>query len=250
MPKRTLLIDGDVVAYQAAAALEEAVEWDEGYWTWSVSFEEVCMAVRNRVDEYMDKLDGTDYVMALTDPKHNFRLDVLPTYKTHRRTVKKPLVLLHTKDWIIENMNGMLRPALEGDDIMGILATRGKGEKIIVSIDKDMKTIPCTYVRDRDTDPIEITEQYADWWHLMQTLMGDTTDGYKGCPNVGMKRAEEILDLNATIAINWNAVVETYESRGLGEEEALRQARVARILRASDYDFRKKEPILWTPPKT
>lgn len=42
-------------------------------------------------------------------------------------------------------------------------------------------------------------------------------------------------------------VVKIFESKGLTEEDALRQARVARILRASDYNKKKKEVILWNP---
>ena len=45
----------------------------------------------------------------------------------------------------------------------------------------------------------------------------------------------------------WAAVVATYEKAKLSEGDALTQARVARILRASDYDFKRKEPILWQP---
>jgi DNA polymerase-1 len=45
----------------------------------------------------------------------------------------------------------------------------------------------------------------------------------------------------------WAAVVSHYEAAGLTEEDALVQARVARILHRSDYDMDKKEPILWTP---
>jgi DNA polymerase-1 len=43
---------------------------------------------------------------------------------------------------------------------MGILATWSglKGEKIIVSIDKDMKTIPGLYLRELGDDVIEITK--------------------------------------------------------------------------------------------
>lgn len=256
----TLLIDADVVAYQASAALEKALEWEPGHWTWDVNFHEVCAACDRAVEKLMDELGGDKAVLCLTDPKHNFRLDVLPTYKTHRKTVRKPLVLLAVKQWMIDEREGVMRPGLEGDDVMGILATRKtKDEQIIVSIDKDMKTIPCNYVRTiatKDAEGIqlvgafevqEITEQYADWRHLMQTLMGDVTDGYKGCPSIGEKRANDILDLTSTIAENWQAVVEAYASKGLGEEEALVQARVARILRASDYDFKKKEVKLWTP---
>jgi len=41
--------------------------------------------------------------------------------------------------------------------------------------------------------------------------------------------------------------VAAFESRGLTEEDALIQARVARILRADDYDFKESQPILWSP---
>jgi len=46
----------------------------------------------------------------------------------------------------------------------------------------------------------------------------------------------------------WSAVVDAYESKGLTEEDAVMQARMARILRAEDWDFGKKAPRLWCPP--
>jgi DNA polymerase-1 len=151
---------------------------------------------------------------------------------------------------MIEELDGVVRPGLEGDDIIGIMATKDRGravDQIVVSIDKDLKTIPCTYVRDISQPAVVITQQEADYNHLMQALTGDTTDGYSGCPGIGPKRAAEIVQIGSTIADNWQRIVQAYASKGLGEEEALRQARVARILRSSDYDFTKKEPILWTP---
>jgi len=47
----------------------------------------------------------------------------------------------------------------------------------------------------------------------------------------------------------WAAIVATYESRGLTEDDALIQARCARILRACDYDFKRREIILWQPAR-
>lgn len=256
---RKLLIDGDVVAFQCAASREQAIEWEEGYWTWSVSFTEVTNAIVTTVENIREKLGG-EPILCLTDPVHNFRKDILPTYKLHRATVKKPLVLLSVKQWMVEELGAVIRPGLEGDDVMGILATRpSKDERVIVSIDKDMKTIPGNYVRTRAVlnsegvelvgayDVVKITEDEADYNHLFQTLTGDVTDGYSGCPQVGPKRAAEIIELGATIADNWQAVVAAYAKAGLGEEEALRQAQVARIIRASDYDFKNRKPILWTP---
>jgi DNA polymerase-1 len=168
----------------------------------------------------------------------------------------------------------MVRPRLEGDDILGILATwqKVRGEKVIVSIDKDMKTIPGLYCRDLDAGIVEVSEEEADNWHLIQTLAGDQTDGYPGCPGIGMDRAAKAI-LEPTILVpyeheltrgprkgeieiryreeptddKWQAVVTRYAAAGLSEEVALMNARVARILRASDYDFKNKRPILWTP---
>lgn len=245
--QRHLLIDGDVVAYKAAAAVEKAIEWEPGYWTWYSDELEAREAIRNQVDHYLDALDGFDCTVCLTDDQHNFRKDILPTYKGNRKA-KKPLVLKALRDWMKEEYEVFQRPGLEGDDVMGILATwpkfrQTRGKPIIVSIDKDMKTIPGIYVRDLDIGPVEITEQEADYWHLYQTLTGDQADGYGGCPGIGPKKAETILAADCS----WSAVVAAYADKGLSEEVALEQARVARILRASDYDFKAKQPILWTP---
>ena len=39
----------------------------------------------------------------------------------------------------------------------------------------------------------------------------------------------------------------TNEKQGLTEEDALLQARVARILRDGEYDYNKEEVVLWKP---
>ena len=95
---------------------------------------------------------------------------------------------------------------------------------------------------------------------MTQTLTGDATDGYKGCPSVGAVGAKKILDDALALAKSndhekfnnwymWIAVVKAFEKAGLGEEEALVQARVARILRTPEYDHKKRKVKLWSPPK-
>jgi len=248
---RTLLIDGDVVAYQAASAAEVATDWGDGYWTWHCDEYEVRSVILNSLDRTMDLLSGHSYKLCLTDSEGNFRKSILPTYKGNRSSIKKPLVLKAIRQWMIDDLGAYFRPGLEGDDCMGILATvKGKDERVIVSIDKDMKSVPGLYCRDPSTgEIISISEKEANYWHLFQTLTGDTTDGYKGCPGIGPVKAEAILNDPAIdlVITAWEAVVKTYERAGLNEAEALIQARVARILRASDYDFQNRSPILWQP---
>ena len=75
-------------------------------------------------------------------------------------------------------------------------------------------------------------------------MAGDNTDGYSGVPGIGVKRATAIFKDKG---YNWKTVVETFADKDLSEEVALMNARLARILTVEDYDFEKREPILWTP---
>ena len=79
---------------------------------------------------------------------------------------------------------------------------------------------------------------------MIQALAGDNTDGYSGVPGVGVKKAEKIF---AEKGYTWKAVVETFKEKDMTEADALINARLARILTTDDYDYEKKEPILWTP---
>ena len=81
-------------------------------------------------------------------------------------------------------------------------------------------------------------------WHLIQSMAGDQTDGYAGVPGIGVKRAESLFKDQG---YSWKTVVKAFEDKGLTEEDALINARLARILTVEDYDFEKREPILWTP---
>ncbi len=245
--KRTLLIDGDIYAYTHASAAEEP--WDWGGGQWSITADAVvaakCMdAAIRRIEK---KLEADDVVVALSDPNRRyFRHDLLANYKGGREGKRPPLILRVLKDHLEELYRSFVRPTLEADDVLGILSTHPSlipGEKIIVSVDKDFKTIPGLYYNLNAQEVTEYSEAEADYWHMYQTLVGDKTDGYRGCPGIGPVKAKRILDADQS----WSAVVAVFEKAGLSEEVALIQARVARICRACDYNFDTKEVILWTP---
>jgi len=275
--KRTLLIDGDVVVYQRASAAELAVDWGGGLWTLWSHEDQAIGALDEYIDRLKEKLEADHVVLALTDADTNWRKDIYPPYKSNRKNVRKPLLHSFLREYVLDNYDCYLRPRLEGDDVLGILATSKRlvtGEKVIVSVDKDMKTIPGLFYDAGDPDQgiIEITQEEADRNHLIQALSGDATDGYPGCPGVGSKKAAELLaepyvEVEEWYVLKsgknkgetrskwvkeptdslWEAIVSQYEKAGLNEEFALQMARVARILRNTDYDFNKKEPKLWNP---
>ena len=130
---------------------------------------------------------------------------------------------------------------LEADDAMGIYATNNPGN-IIVSPDKDMRQIPGKLYDLKET--VTIGELDGHRWHYIQTLAGDQTDGYGGVPGIGVKRAVALFEEEG---YTWETVVKAFKSKGLGEEDALMNARLAKILTCKDYDAINRQVIPWTP---
>jgi DNA polymerase-1 len=175
------------------------------------------------------------------------------------------------REYLMETRRCFSKPGLEGDDVAGILFTSEKiipGEKVLVYEDKDLLQLPGTHLRLNRIKPGKVVDSLfdvslaqADYWHLMQTLAGDVTDGYTGIPGIGPKKAAKILDpfitcveeahgveiTSCNVAAAWPAIVAAYEKAGLTADFALATARVARICRASDWNFKTKEVRLWTP---
>ena len=192
------------------------------------------------------------YILAMTDSR-NWRHSIYPEYKANRKGKISPACLFALREFIVssDTFRAFQRPLLEADDILGILATSGSrilkepGERIIVSVDKDMRSIPCVYHCMSDGITMEIPEEDADRWHMYQTLTGDSADGYPGCRGVGPVKASQILEGGHSYEDWWPEVLKAFEKVGMTEEDALVQARIARICRVQDYDFNKKEVKLW-----
>ena len=192
-----------------------------------------------------EKLKSDDILHCLTDPKDNFRKHISPTYKSNRKGTRKPVGYVALRDWVQETYDTLTKPSLEADDVLGIIATKpdNLGKCVVVSDDKDLRTIPCKLYRPMADEKLDITQQQADTHFLTQTLTGDPTDGYSGCKGVGAKTAAKILGNRPM----WSSVEQAYLKAGMTKEDALTQARLARILRWDDWDETKGEVKLWQP---
>ena len=243
---KTLLIDADVLAFEASVIAEESIEWKEEMWTVHADMALAKARIVNRVEEFKEKLQADDIVMALTD-RANYRRILNPDYKSNRSKSRLPIILKQVKKWIIEEMDGQLWPNLEADDVISILATDKKmdEETIIVSIDKDFKSVPGIYYDFNKDETHHVSQEDADRYHLIQTLTGDATDGYSGVPKVGAVTAKRLLEKEG---YDWDVVKKCYEDVGLTENDALMNAWMARLLQADNYCFRTNTiKKLWTP---
>lgn len=254
MASRTLLVDADIMAYVASAGTEGVFYFNGEDSPPSVdeNLEAALNIAERDIEALANKLKATKVIVCLTDDE-NFRLGVFPSYKSNRAGVRRPSTLKRVKDFYAEKFECYQRPALEADDCMGILSTSPKlvqGEKIIVSSDKDMQTIPGLLFNPRkDKSPRRISELEADRYFMQQTITGDATDGYPGVRGVGPKsKFVAALAEAPDVRAMWGIVVDAYESKGFTADDALVQARCARILRHTDWDFAARKPRLWTPP--
>lgn len=244
------LVDADILAYQAAAVTEDRIDWDgDGNVSqYPHDIQRAYDICDTTIGEYMDNLKLTKVIICLTD-KVNFRKSILPTYKENRKGSMKPIHLTALKKYLADNYTSYERPGLEADDVMGILSTHPKlikGKKVIISIDKDMRQIPgYLFNPNKNTKPELIKKEDGDHYHLVQTLTGDPTDGYSGCPGIGPKKAELIL--NRTDGTPWERILHAYADKELTEQDALAQAQVARICQWENYDYDNAEVIPWLP---
>jgi DNA polymerase-1 len=248
-----LLIDGDEYLFVACVLAETDIRWDEQNHVLQANENEAWKTFVKSVERVANKFDVDpvkDVVMCFsgTYDTPNFRLAIDPNYKASRQEKRKPLCYADLRETVNELYTTQTFPGLEADDVMGIMATQPKSDFIICSQDKDMKTLPAK-IWNGDVF-LHNTAANADYWHMFQTLTGDTVDGFKGCPGMGPVGAAKILDKihpeNWEWAV-WPLVVEAYAKKGLTEEDALRNARLARILRWGDWDRKNKQPILWSP---
>ena len=243
-----ILIDGDIVIYWACVAVEKDIRWDEFNHVLQSNEEEAWDAVTS-IMHGITAAVGSKHVAIALSGGDNFRKRLSHTYKRHRG--RKPLGYVSIRERMESVWNCKSVETLEGDDLMGIWQTSGKlGDTIIWSIDKDMRGIPGKHWDTKSGSVIEVTDVMADYFWMTQVLTGDTADGYPGLPGCGPKTAEKLLGLiGKSLSELWTHVVDAYSAKGLGEEDALLQAQLARILRAEDWDSEHKEVKLWTPQR-
>lgn len=265
---RFALIDADSILYAVALGSElkspkTGIDGEDEFFQVK-DVGECYREVVSRLEAVTQEVRAEDALICLTPPGKSYRYALLPSYKANRKAIRRPEVLVPLQAMVAERkpFRVLAVRGLEADDICGISSTSLQKAKvrepIIVSIDKDMLQIPglnyswLTAARTQTVGVVhEVSGFEADRMHLYQTLIGDVVDNYTGCPGVGPKKAMRLLEscVASQGELDWRWIVEAFRKKGFSEEYALTQARVARILRDTDWDHERKEVTLWMPPQ-
>lgn len=293
-----LALDMDYLIFSAMSASETEQDWGDDIWTLECDHEKArsilfgtIKTIKKDIAKQLHKrwpklaAEGAyEFVdICVISGKGNWRLDVLDTYKGNRVTKRKPVGYPAFCESMMEHFKEGIRvDGREGDDTLGILMSDPKAagfDRVIgVSCDKDFNTIPGYFFWLTPMELVVNSVEDADKYHMRQTLMGDTTDGYGGVPGVGEafegdlmawldapkfyeahtkimsrgpRKGQEVIEWKGREPEEgetlWDCMVSLAASKGMSEEDLLVQARVARILRAGEWDDEAAEPVLWTP---
>jgi DNA polymerase-1 len=286
--KTALLIDGDILVHQVALVCEVPIQWTEDLWTLHSDIGEASRELDRRISDLREHFPEASVIIALSS-RTNWRKGVMPTYKSNRKATRKPLVWKPLRDYLADKYDTREFDGLEGDDTLALLATAPNPDaerRIIVSLDKDFNSVPgltlnwrhaadaaeCGVIDSYEEALMEHTPADADLFFLTQAVAGDATDGYPGCPGVGMVRAKKFLEEGLVLertekvlksgprkgqtveewvpgrpGTPWEVAVSVYAAAGLGEEVALQNARVARLLRHGEFNPETGDVTLWAP---
>lgn len=237
----SLLIDADFIVYKCCAGAETEIDFGEDLIVVTSNFKEAYEYVERELYNIATDLGCFDDSILFFSDSINFRKSIDPAYKGHRNR-KKPCGYKRVINKLKEEYPVVVMPTLEADDALGIYATKEPGH-ILCSPDKDMRQIP-GQLYDLTDGVVTVEPEEGRRWHLIQTLAGDQTDGYAGVPGIGIKRAVALFEKEG---YSWDTVVKAFAEKDLGEDVALMNARLAKILQCDDYDFTNQEPRLWSP---
>lgn len=191
---KEVLIDGDLVVYSICSAAEYGNEI--AY----VRFDEILNAIDGKIRFLKTRTDAA-LARVFFSGKKNFRFDLMPEYKAHRKDKERPYYLPQAIAYCMEKWDGECTEGLEADDLMCMNQDR-EGSTIIATIDKDMLQCQGHHYRwetqhsgekfifvdnvgmleckisDKNVKKIS---GYGPLFLCWQLLTGDTTDNILGC---------------------------------------------------------------------
>lgn len=229
-----VVVDADMVCYRAAWATDGKSKQD--------CVDSINTIMTGIYDNTIEFPTANNFKLFLTGSR-NFRKDLDPNYKLNRVNNRKPTHLDLARETLVETYVATITDGYEADDAISMeVEKHRKPEKtVIVSLDKDFKTISCWHY-----DFVKNTYFWQDSlgalkWFYAQVLTGDNADNIPGIYGIGPKKAQKALTECSSARSMYEVCREMYVAGGLTEERMVLNARLLYLLR--------KEGELWEPPK-
>jgi len=262
---KTLLIDADTIAYIACVQTETEdpilPEWaysseeykiltsDPNYdpvkgVIYKGNVEEALESCKIKI-ERMKELTGCRKVsLHFSLSRTNFRYKLYPDYKAHRKSYHTPVHLEEVKKRLKKLYPSHYHKNIEADDVVSYLKRKYPNKYILAALDKDViYQTPGRHLNYMERDGIsmewvEVSDMQAFWFRILQTIAGDSTDGVKGLPNVGIGKIKK--DLIKTFDLELEAedlasLASELTTKEINKFEAIRW--MINLFKSKGYDF-------------
>lgn len=183
------LLDGDIFLFKAA--------WGGN----GLPLHKAEQILDSMVQEALEAVGATEYEFPIQGPG-NYRKDISPEYKVHRKKQDPPIHLNGLREFAIEMYNGFIIEGKETDDYLGEVQTRSlenNKDSIIISTDKDLYTVPGSHYNPTRRNRTSITRLEADCNFWKQVITGDVADNIKGLKGYGPIRASKIINDHSNV---------------------------------------------------
>lgn len=202
MEKKLVIVDGNSVLYREFFALPSLTS-PSGEPTGAI------YGFSRHIIEILTKIKPSHIVIAFDAGKHTFRNDLFVGYKATRKPMPEDLraQLIPLKKLLDEmNIFHIEVPGIEGDDVIGSLASKFNMPTIIVTGDRDsfqlVNSSTVVYLNRKGLSDVRVMDEQA----IMETfgvapsqmveikaLQGDSSDNIPGVKGVGEKTALSLI---------------------------------------------------------
>ena len=222
-----VLIDGDIIGWRCGAVTNDA---EEAVARWQAD---------ELLTRILEETNASSWKVYLSGD-NNFRYQLYPDYKAHRRDKPRPKHLEAIREHILTSWPSEITDGYEADDALGIAATAAPAQTVIASIDKDLLQIPGSHYNFVKQEWSTITEQ-SGWYNFyIQLLVGDAADNIPGCPGIGKVKAPRLLEGSVTPFEMYHCCARAYTEAARGLDFMHLNAKLLYIWRKDDDE--------WQPP--
>jgi len=163
----------------------------------------------SRLESLIQELHPDRLAVAFDSKEKNFRRELYPEYKAKRQLPPDELIqqLPAVHEYLAgRNIHSLMKPGLEGDDIIALLAKRfaaAGSDVVIFSADKDLFQLVGGHVTvyhpklKKELGRAEVKELFGVFPEQVVdylSLAGDSSDNIPGIPGVGDKTATKLIE--------------------------------------------------------
>lgn len=154
----------------------------------------IISCVKANIEKHFKAKTYETEIYLTSQDKSCFRYKVatIKPYKGQRKGAK-PIHFKFLRKYLLQKYNTKVCQGVEADDLLGIRQTELEGASIIVTKDKDLKTIPGLHYDLQTHKIFTVSDEESVKYFNLQVLTGDVADNIQGLVGIGPKRAEKAL---------------------------------------------------------